>query len=106
MSERDERAGLSEAELMSAECRDIEHDEVADVIDDLLDRLAAAIARAESAEARVAAGLALADWGIGRPTNGVTRMIPADDLRAALTTPALTTPAPTSGAHESDGGGL
>ena len=46
--------GTPRTDERAAECREIEHDEVADVIDDLLDRLAAAIARAEAAEARVA----------------------------------------------------
>jgi hypothetical protein len=49
--------------------------------------------RAETAEAEVerlwAVGAkveALLDWPVGRPTNGVDRMIPASDLTAALAT--------------------
>lgn len=105
MSERDERAGLSEDEvewhaccLKRRLCKDRHfHRRAVERI--LADRLAAAIARAEAAEARVAAVEALADeWEVALDTSDLwddyerAKVDHHADLRAALTTPTTDLP--------------
>lgn len=117
MSERDdERAGLSEAEvgmLLSSCFHALGTHRLSGRTDELERRLAEAGARILNN--RMAAIWALAEtwrykgefgWGAWQEGEGPDPEGYVLDRAAAALRAALTTPAPTSGAHESDGGGL